>query len=58
MNELEYEQALKRIEELMDAEPDSPEEEELVMLSEKVERYEDTCWDDSMAYEDAEEVEE
>ena len=39
-NEAEYEAALTRIEVLMDANPDSPEEEELELLALLVEKYE------------------
>ncbi len=41
MNEKEYQTALKRIEELMDAKAGSPEGEELERLSEKVVAYEE-----------------
>ena len=37
----EYERALKRIEELMDAEVDTPEGDELVRLADMVEAYEE-----------------
>ncbi len=39
--EEEYERALKRIEELMDAEAGTPEEDELVRLTDIVEAYEE-----------------
>ncbi len=40
LTEQEYEDALKRVEELMDAEPNSPEEDELANLAMKIEGYE------------------
>jgi len=39
--EVEYKQALARVEKLMDSAPDSPEEKELEMLAIMIDEYED-----------------